>query len=72
MKRKYEVVSTIVKRHALVVTVQVHEIGPAWGFEVVVPWEMIDQREAYEAAELEAERRWRYRMLDEEQDSLFG
>lgn len=57
MKRKYAVLKTEVKRRGLAALVEVQELGPTWGFWIMIPWEVIDQREAYEAAEREAERR---------------
>lgn len=56
MKRKITAVNTRVARNALVVQVEVSELGPSWFFEVRVPWSLIDWYPAQDAALAEYER----------------
>lgn len=68
MKRKYVPLRADPMRNHLAVRVEVQSAGASWFMDVKVPWEMIDHRALYEAAELERERRWRTRMVETDLD----
>lgn len=63
-RRKYEVVLVRFKRNGLVVTVEVQDPGVTWGFDLLVPAEMIDAQVVAEMVLEETKRRNRMRYIE--------